>query len=101
MAGRCTHEAASIDQGPRSHRDHDGIRLDDAAIDVNACYPRSIRTSDHPCDLPRAQFGAVTLRCAHDRRREFAWVNNRGRFRRAESMRDKYALASQSSLAGA
>jgi hypothetical protein len=38
------------------------------------------------------QFGAVTLRRAHDRGREFAWVNNRCRFRRAESMGNKDAL---------
>src|SRR6476469_9988100 len=90
MAGRCTHEAASIDQGPIA------ITTASASMgtpfDVDASYPRSIRTSDHACDQSRAQFGAMTLRRAHDRGCELAWVNNRCRFRRAESMGDKDAL---------
>ena len=38
-------------QRPRPHRDDDGIRLDDAAIDLNASYGRSIRTPDYAGDL--------------------------------------------------
>ena len=32
-------------QRPRPHRDNDGIRLDDAAVDLNTPHGRSIRTS--------------------------------------------------------
>ena len=32
-------------QRPRPHRDHDSIRLDDAAIDLDASYRRSIRAA--------------------------------------------------------
>ncbi len=83
-------------QRPRPHRDHDSIRLQKGATDLNASYHRSINGPDYPGDLSCAQFGTVILCGAHDCGSEFARVNNSSCFRCAESIGDDYAAGEPS-----
>ena len=89
-AGRSIHRADK--QRPRPHCDDDGIRLDDAAIDLDTPDIRSIGTPNEACDLPATQLGALLLRGAHHGGSEFAGVNDPCGFGGAEPGRDDDAV---------
>src|SRR6185312_14871595 len=62
---------------PWSHRDDDGVRLDDAAIDLDASRGRAMLRPDNAGDPSAAQLNTMLLGGAHHCRGKLARMNDR------------------------